>query len=187
MSERLHAVGGFVLAPDGAPSIDEVARMAGVPRTTLYYYFAGRDDLVDFLLFDKVERMGTRISSALDAETSSAGRLATLLRTVVETIADHPALCSALIARLAVVPAGHPLALEVAHRVLHPLAQLLREGCDTDEFDVDDPEVSANALYGAVSMAALSRSGRPEGIDAGALAASLLPQLLSSVRFAAER
>ena len=38
-------------------SIDDVAKLTGVPRATLYYYFSGRDDLVAFYMNDKLTRV----------------------------------------------------------------------------------------------------------------------------------
>jgi TetR/AcrR family transcriptional regulator len=181
LTDRLRAVSDQVLTPRGAASIDEVAAVAEIPRTTLYYYFSGRDALVDFLLVDKVETVAVRVAGAVDTAGGPADRLAAVLRAALDTIAAHPTLCTVLMARLAVLSEGDALAASVDQAVIRPLAELLSEGTATGELDVADPETTAHALYGAVSVAAMSRYTHHGSIDAAALAEALVPRLVAGV------
>lgn len=74
------------------------------------------------------------------------------------------------------------LSAAVEHSVLRPLQQLLDAGVATGVFELEDTELSAHALYGAVSMAALSQFARDRHIDADRLVDVVVPQLVASVR-----
>jgi TetR/AcrR family transcriptional regulator len=182
LAGRLRAAADRILAPDRTASIDEAAALTGVARTTLYYYFGGPDDLTDFLLLDKVDRIGERMAAAAEGEGTPAHRLTAVLTAAVEAVAAHPVLCTTLVARLAVLPDGHPLGAAVERAVMRPLQRLLADGDRAGAFAVDDPEVAASALYGGVSMAALSTFARDGAVDARRLAGALVPQLVASVR-----
>src|SRR5919197_956892 len=52
-------------------SIEEYAKLSGIPRATLYYYFSGRDDVVQFFVNDKLERTAQAVEKALAARGSS--------------------------------------------------------------------------------------------------------------------
>lgn len=182
LGERLRAVADDVLGPDRASSINEVAARAGIPRATLYYYFSGRDELVDFLLLDKVEQIGAAVRAAMQDEQDPPERLGAVLATAARTIAAHPTLCTMLLTRLPVLSPTDALSVTVEQSVLRPLRELLDAGVATGTLELEDAELSAQALYGAVSLAALSQFARHGRIDADRLVGALVPQLVASVR-----
>jgi len=182
LAARLRAVADEVLAPDRAPSIDEMAAVAEIPRATLYYYFAGRDELIDFLLLDKVETVGAAVRAAAGDGHDPLAQLEAVLRTTVRTFASHPTLCTMLLARMASLSQTELLSAAVEHSVLRPLQELLDAGVAAGAFELEDAELSAHALYGAVSMAALSQFARDGHIDADRLDDVLIPRLVASVR-----
>jgi TetR/AcrR family transcriptional regulator len=182
LAARLRAVADEVLAADGAPSVDEVAAATQIPRATLYYYFAGRDELVDFLLLDKIDTAGAAVSVAVGSSQDPLLQLEAVLGAVVHTIASHPTLCTILLARLATLSMMEALTVAMEASVLRPLEELLDAGVAAGTFELEDAELSAHALYGAVSMAALSRFARDGHIDADQLVGALVPQLVASVR-----
>lgn len=178
----MRAVADEVLSPGRAASIDEMAAAAEIPRATLYYYFAGRDELVDFLLLDKVETVGAALRAAIGEGKDPLVQLGAVLRTTVDNIASYPALCTMLIARMASLSRTELLGATMEQAVLVPLQELLGAGVAVGAFELEDPELSAHALYGAVSMAALSQVARDGRVDADRLADVLIPRLLASVR-----
>jgi TetR/AcrR family transcriptional regulator len=182
LAARLRAVADEVLAADGAPSVDEVAAATQIPRATLYYYFAGRDELVDFLLLDKIDTAGAAVSVAVGSSQDPLLQLEAVLGAVVRTIASHPTLCTILLARLATLSMMEALTVAMEASVLRPLEELLDAGVAAGTFELEDAQLSAHALYGAVSMAALSRFARDGHIDADQLVGALVPQLVASVR-----
>lgn len=182
LAGRLRAAADELLGPDGAPSVDDMAGRTGIPRATLYYYFSGREELLDFLLLDKVEQIGKAIRAVAVPDLQPAAGLEAVLSAVAETIAAHPALCTMLLTRLPLLSPGDVLAVAVARSVLQPLCALLESGAAAGAFEVADPELTAHALYGAIAMAALSQIARDGTVDASRVRSALIPRLLAAVR-----
>ena len=182
LAARLRAVADEVLTSDGAPSVDEVAAATQIPRATLYYYFAGRDELVDFLLLDKIDTVGAAVAAAAGNSQDPRLQLEAVLCAVVRAISAHPTLCTILLARVATLSKMEALTVAIQASVLRPLEELLAAGVAAGTFELEDAGLSAHALYGAVSMAALSRFARDGHIDADRLVCALVPQLVASVR-----
>lgn len=182
LADRLRIAADELLAPDRVPSVDEMATRAGVPRATLYYYFSGREDLLDFLLLDKVEQIGAAVAAAAEQGEDPLAGLHAVLSTAIQTIAAHPTLCTTLLSRLPALSPTAALGLAVEQSVLRPLRELLESGIAAGSFVIEDPELSAHALYGAISMAAMSQIAQHGRIDADRLAGALVPQLVASVR-----
>ena len=162
-------------------SVDECARLAGVPRATLYYYVAGKDDLVAFFMNDKIERMGEAISKATAAEGNVTERLEQALVAVVHALAEYPVVCVELPA--AVKGAGdHAEVMATVDRVvMAPLRALLIEGKANGDFDIPDPAMAAVAMMGALTMVGMMQTVATGGMDAGATAPAVVPQLINGI------
>lgn len=180
--DRLRAASERILSPDAPPSIDEVAQLTGIPRTTLYYHFSGREPLVDALLRDKVTRVGAALSDGMPEAASAEAQLERLLTAIASTIAQDPTLCTTLMARLALLPDDDPLHAAFERVVSRPLERTITAGIATGTLRSDDPELTAYALYGAIATAALARFTRDGHLDGDQLARILVPQLVAGVR-----
>lgn len=184
---QLRAHAGEIMRPEGTQSIEEIAVLLGVARTTLYYYFAGRDDLVDFLLADKVGRIGVQLTSELESEEESIVQLTRVLSGMAHVIAEDPALCTTLMSRLARAPKTHDLVTAVDREVMSPLRKLLLDGRSAGVFATDDIDLTAHSLYGAISTAAMAQFGRDGRVDADLLSEVVVYQLVAGIRVPAVR
>ncbi len=162
-------------------SVDEVARMADIPRATLYYYFSGKDDLVDFYLNDLMDRTRAAIQKAAAFEGTTAERLATVMTAVIGAFAEYPKMCLEL---PGAIKAGQDHAVLMANMdrsVMEPFREVLIEGRGAGELSFTDVEVAADAIMGAlhmVSMKALIMNGT---LDAQETADAVVPQLINGL------
>ena len=162
-------------------SVDEVARIANIPRATLYYYFSGKDDLVEFYLNDLMDRTRAAIQKAAAFEGSTAERLATVMTAVIGAFAEYPKMCLEL---PGAIKAGQDHAVLMANMdrsVMAPFREVLIEGRGAGELSFTDVEVAADAIMGAlhmVSMKALIMNGT---LDAQETADAVVPQLINGL------
>ena len=162
-------------------SIDDVAQMADVPRATLYYYFAGKDDLVAFYLNDKFARIGDAVEKAATGEGSVQDRLQAALNAVLHALAEHPVVCVEL--PTAVKQSGdfQDVMMAADRVVLTPIRELLEEGRASGELDVADPHTTAIALMGALNMVGMMQVVATGSIDAEGTAPTLVPELINGL------
>jgi TetR/AcrR family transcriptional regulator len=175
LADRLIEVSDQLRGTGFDVSVDEVAKLAGVPRATVYYYFSGKDDLVAFFLAHKLDSVERALSKAAKSPGSVVERIEASLRAVLDAFAEHPALCTDL--PVAVLRAGNfqEVAGRVERVVLAPLRELLIEGRATGELQVSDPAVVATALVGGLMQASSMQTLRGGEIDAGAVGDVLVP------------
>jgi AcrR family transcriptional regulator len=181
LAERLWDVADRALAQGGELRIDELAELTGVPRATLYYYFSGKDDVVGFLLAQQLQRGTDRIARAVRGRGSAAKRLEAVLRAMLQTMAEHPALCTRLMGGMISELTGAQLMAEVDRVIMAPVRDLLSEAAEDGELIVHDPSVASLVLMGSVSTAALVRTLSGD-YDPEATADRLIPQLLDGFR-----
>ncbi len=162
-------------------SVDEVARMADIPRATLYYYFSGKEDLLDFYLNDLMDRTRIAIQKAAASEGSTATRLVAVMTAVITSFAEYPKMCLELPSALKASEDHAAFMANVDRSVMAPFRDVLTEGRDAGELSFTDPEVAADAIMGAlhmVSMKALVMNGT---LDAQETADTVVPQLLNGL------
>jgi AcrR family transcriptional regulator len=182
LAARLLEVASHLGGTEFDVTIDEVAKLADVPRATLYYYFSGKDDLVSFFLNEKYSLVREAIASAGGTDGSVSERLARAMTAILESIDHHPQLCTEL--PLAVRRSGNrgELMANADRVMLAPLRELLIEGRATGELQVDDIELTATALMGALHFVGMMQITTTGKLDAEHVAASLVPQLIKGLR-----
>jgi len=181
LAERLWAVSDEVLKPGAEMRIDDLAALAGIPRATLYYYFAGKDDLFAFLLAQKLQRGTAAIAKAAASRGSALDRLGAVLRAMLSTMSDHPELCTRLLSYMIDAGTSGQLMQEIERTLMEPVRELLVEGRDAGTLNVADPNNTTFALMGAVSVVAMVHTARGD-FDPNKIAKWLVPQIVDGLR-----
>ena len=176
LAERLWQVSDQFLALGSEVKVDELAELSGVPRATIYYYFSGKDDVMSFLLAQKVERAGVVVAEAAMGDGPPIERLGRVFRVMLHQMADHPALCTRLMCWMT-TPTAEQLVIEAQNALLAPVRALFVEGQAAGDFPDLDPTDAITAVMGALAMVAmrhtLNRDFNPDDV-----ADTLIPCLL---------
>lgn len=182
LAEKLIAASSQFAGTGLDVSIDDVAQASGIPRATLYYYFAGKDDLLNFYLSEKLDTMSAAMEKALAAEGSVVDRLSGCIRAVLHAMAEQPALCIELPEALKRAKENYSEVAMKADTVMRrPLRDLMIEGKATGELNVPDVDLAIDALNGAVGQVALTRLMSEDGFDPDAVADALIPLVVSGL------
>lgn len=165
--------------------VEDVAAATGVPKATLYYYFAGKEEILAFLLQETLQQMADEVAIATQAPDSAAIRLAAVVRAQLRVMADQPAVCRALIENLGRAGRMPEIANSVTEAYYAPVQQLLEEGVrDGSLRGTEDPATTAMVLFGAVTMSALSYLATGRSLSPEALSPSVLSVVLDGLRSA---
>jgi AcrR family transcriptional regulator len=154
-------------------SMDEIAAEAGVARSTLYVYFANRDELLRACVQSMYDRMQDTVDLVLAGRASPQDRLWGLILGLLERIDESPAFFRLAMATQATGAAegseavGGALML-IGLDMIRVLEDLVVAGIATGDFRADvDPEravvLVGQQIYGALSV----RAGEPDPIPAG--------------------
>ena len=162
-------------------SVDEIARIAEIPRATLYYYLSGKDDLVEFYLNDMMDRTRAAIQKAAASEGTSADRLARVMTAVIGAFAEYPKMCLELPGAIKSSQEHAALMANMDRSVMAPFREVLIEGRANGELTFTDVDVAADAIMGAlhmVSMKALIINGT---LNAQETSDMVVPQLVNGL------
>jgi AcrR family transcriptional regulator len=129
-----------------AVSLGVIADLAGLPRSTLYDYFASRETLVAALIEERVPPLVEEWVALLSG-TSAVERLEGFFTAIFVMAGRHPKLTSALLGAGRRIPRSlHVEYVPVAERVLEWIRGLVDQGVADGEFSPIDPSALAEAL-----------------------------------------
>jgi AcrR family transcriptional regulator len=162
--------------------IEDVAAATGVPKATLYYYFAGKEAILAFLLEDVLHVIAREVSSVLDSGGSGADRLRRVIAAQLRVMAQRPASCRALIGELGRAARMPVIADKIGTAYLQPVEVLLHAGAADGSLAVTDARAAATALFGAVTITALTYLVTGEPLDEDLLTCTIDDVLFSGLR-----
>ena len=163
--------------------VEDVATATGVPKATLYYYFAGTEQILAFLLQETLQQMADEVAIAVQVPDTAAIRLAAVVRAQLRVMADQPAVCRALIENLGRAGRMPEIANSVTEAYYSPVQQLLDEGVrDGSLRATEDPATTAMVLFGAVTMSALAYLATGRSLNPEDLSPSILSVVLEGLR-----
>ena len=162
--------------------IEDVAEATGIPKATLYYYFAGKEDILAFLLRDTLVAVADAVAIAADGDGDARARLTGVLTAQLQVMADQPAVCRALIADLGRAGRIPDIAQAIIDAFYGPIERLLREGAEDGSLrGVSDPLAVAVAIFGAVTISGLSHLVLVGGVQVERVVGQLTDLLLGGL------
>jgi AcrR family transcriptional regulator len=140
-----------------ATKMEDVAAATGVPKATLYYYFAGKEDILAFLFHEVLDEVARAVDGAVRSGGTAADRLRAVVVAHLGVIERYPAASRALqfdLGRAARIPLINER-VESAFRA--PVRRLLDEGAQDGSLRrVAHPGVTAVAILGVVTTVGIN-------------------------------
>lgn len=162
-------------------SIDDAAKITGVPRATLYYYFSGKDDLTQFFLNDLMDRTRIAIEKAAAGEGTAEERLIAIMRSLVGAFAEFPRMCLEMPSAFKATDDHAEFLGNIDRTVMTPLRDALQQGADAGEFRVADVDVAAHVITGALHQVSIVRLILTGDLDADEVSNLVVPQLMQGL------
>jgi AcrR family transcriptional regulator len=163
-------------------SMDEIASRAGVARSTVYVYFANRDELLRACLKRMHDNLIETTSRSWDIEKAPIERLRILIVGIFEQLDESPAFLRLALATYEAVSSSGAavdselslIGLDVAGRI----RDLYEDGVGSGEFRAMDPDravtLIGQQIYGAMSVRAADPLPHPRDAAAAEIADFLL-------------
>jgi TetR/AcrR family transcriptional regulator len=178
LAERLMAVSEEVLSSDVEVRLEEVATSVGVARTTLYYYFSGRDDLVSFMLTQHVKAGADAIKQALAEPGSPSTQLRAVVVAIISFLAGHLGLCSGLLASMGASAQMEEVLQANELHIATPVRELVAAGVAAGELRKGDVADITNGILGGALLAVLSRTFQGRDVTSPGFADELAETIL---------
>jgi AcrR family transcriptional regulator len=138
--------------------MEDVAAATGIPKATLYYYFAGKEQLLAFLLRDILTRLSDEAALVVQRPEPARERLEQLIAAQLTVMASEPDVCRALLGELGRAGRIPDIAQAIHDGYYAPLQQLLQEGrTDGSLVFSADIRLVVTTIFGAVTITGLSR------------------------------
>lgn len=183
VAEKLYAAAD-VIASNGLENtkIEDIAKASGVPKATLYYHFAGKDEILSFLLKDSLAAIARDVAEAADGPGLGKDRLIAVITTQIEHTMRRPGSSQALVGDLGRAIRLPELASAAQQAFYDPIARVLEVGAaDGSLRKLADPQSTAISIFGAVMITAMLHNVVSSGRSDRDVAASVTDLILAGV------
>ena len=174
------ATAGFAAVFDDL-RMEDIAAATGIPRATLYYYFAGKDDVLAFLLRSMLDDLRVSVATALDVEGDTRTRLQAVMRAQFGHLAANPAASQLLVMNLGRAGRVGTIASGIDDGFHAPVRQILTDGVAAGDLVDIDVDVTAAAMFGAVTVVGLRALVTAGSLDVEATTDRLFPVFWSGI------
>jgi TetR/AcrR family transcriptional regulator len=183
MVEKLRrAAETFASVGYDAARMEDLAKVTGIPTSTMYYYFAGKHQVLGFLVRDYLDNLAIAISDAVSEAEDPTSRLVALVRAHLGVMAAQPHTCQILLSELGRIGRLPEMSEAVQSAVHRPLQKILVDGVSEGSFRPIDTETTTSAIYGAVTMTALHQLVAGVAFEPPQLAEEVLAVVLGGIR-----
>jgi AcrR family transcriptional regulator len=138
-------------------TVDDVVARAGVAKGTVYYHFAGKAELVEALIADRLSPLRDHFRAALSAPGPASAKLDALVRAELSWIRDNRAFAKLVMTEIwredrLWHDALMLLRREIVGSIRDAITAGIAEGAFRDDLDAD---FAASALFGMTATSAL--------------------------------
>lgn len=156
MAANLHAAAETLLASFDDIQMSDIAAAAGIARSSLYYYFTSRDDILFYFLRAMLDELAEAAALAANGAGDPPKRLVGVVRAQLDHFNRHPAVTHWLIAQLGRPGRPADMAARIKIGFEEPVCRLLIEGAEDGSLrSLPDAGIGATALFGAVLVMGL--------------------------------
>jgi AcrR family transcriptional regulator len=146
-------------------TMEAIVEATGIPRATLYYHFRSREQVLAFLLSATLRDISEAVEQAASSSAPVPDRLVGVVQAQLQTMAANPATTQLLVANLGRAGKLPDIAAGIDRAFRIPLQQLLVDGAADGSLKAVDPEVTATAIFGAVTVVGLNAIMREGSLD----------------------
>jgi AcrR family transcriptional regulator len=137
-------------------NIDDIARSVGVNRAIIYRHFASKDELFALTLAEYLDELAGRLTAGDQPGLPAPERLAAIAGAYADFCLQYPAFLDCALTLLR--QSGNHLMSEVSDSSLYLLGQrllgclsiiadVLRAGTASGDFQIEDVDLTANMIY----------------------------------------
>lgn len=153
----MHAAELFAHHGLDGTTLEDLAGATGIPRATLYYYFAGKEEILTFLLGELLTEVRRAVTTAARGGGTAAVRLEQVVRAHLDVFVRYPMASRAMQFDLGRATRAPDLAAEVDRAFLEPVRELLLEGAaDGSLRPVEHPRLTATTVLGAITTVGIA-------------------------------
>lgn len=125
----------------------DIARVSGLAKPTLYYYYASKEEIFNEILLAEAQQFIARAEAKLAADQQPDVLIAAFLRTIYQDLKDYAAETDQVPELLCKdYPHGQPIVARINLLFLEKVRPWLRAGKDDGLFNFDDEEATLAAI-----------------------------------------
>ncbi|WP_164491558.1 TetR/AcrR family transcriptional regulator [Staphylospora marina] len=157
--ERIYRAAVEVFAECGFEQarMDQIARLAGVAKGTIYYHFESKEELFAGLMNDGMNRLMEAVRQSVESRETAVEQMRGLMEAHLRFFIRNGKLAKLVLGEVFGGLERQRLFRAKIREYTELIEQVLRRGQRSGEFTVERPVETASGIFGALSVLALQK------------------------------
>ncbi|SEM84740.1 TetR/AcrR family transcriptional regulator [Lihuaxuella thermophila] len=162
--------------------MDDIAQAAGVAKGTIYYHFKSKEELFVGLMNEGMKRLIDCARRSIAVHDSPAEQLKALLHAHVHFFIQNEKLAKLVLNEAFGTKERQQQFRAKIREYLNLIQEILQKGMETGEFQLEHPQETASAVFGAASVVVLQKIYSLEQYGTQASVEAKIPAMIDSLQ-----
>ena len=159
-SMRLFAEKGYE-----ATSIEEITATVGVAKGTLYYHFASKEEIFNFLAIEGMNLIKNSIEIKTSKLDNAGDKIKAIILIQIKVLAKYEQFITLLLSQIWGNEARNNSFREIVFDYIKLIEEIVREGIKKGELNNGDPEIIASGVFGLISSSMIYKLKNKKEMD----------------------
>ena len=133
-----------------ATSIEEITATVGVAKGTLYYHFASKDDIFNFLLYEGVKLLQNSVDIKTSKYHNYIDKIKAIVLIQVKIVDKYEDIITILLSQFYGNEQRNQKCKEYIYEYIKKIEQIVKEGIDAKQIKAGDEKIYASEIYGLI-------------------------------------
>ncbi len=148
-----------------ATSIEEITATVGVAKGTLYYHFASKEEIFNFLVEEGIKLLNNSVDIKIDKLPNYIDKLKAIVLIQIKIVVKYENLITILLSQFLGNEARNKRCKEQIFTYIEKIEQVVKAGIEKGEIKPGNPQAIASEIYSLICSSLVYKARNEEKID----------------------
>ena len=133
-----------------ATSIEEITATVGVAKGTLYYHFASKEEIFNFLVEEGIKLLQNSIDIKTTKLTNYIDKIKAIVLIEIKIVLKYEDIITILLSQFYVKEARNQKCQKHIYEYISKIEEIVKEGIEQGQIKQGDPKAIASEIYGLI-------------------------------------
>lgn len=146
-------------------SVEEITSVVGIAKGTLYYHFASKEEIFNFLIEEGMNLLKNSIEIKTSKYSNSIDKIKAVILIQIKIIVKYENLITLVISQMWGKEERNVRCRDYIYEYIKILEKIVKEGIDKGEIKGGNPEAIASGIFGSICSSLLYKLKNEKDLD----------------------
>ena len=148
-----------------ATSIEEITATVGVAKGTLYYHFASKEEIFDFLVEEGIKLLQNSVDIKTAKYSNYLDKIKAIVLIQIKIVNKYEDIITILLSQFWGKEKRNQKCKDLIYEYINKIEQIVKEGIDVGQIKKGDSKAIASEIYGLICSALVYKIREKDGFN----------------------